>query len=454
MYQLRVFIILLLIILGTVEISAQTLDTNRKLKVYNFEIKEDIGPNATRKTVKAFEEANTFGADLIILSLNTYGGLVGDADSIRTKILNSKIPVYAFIENNAASAGALISIACHKIFMRKGANIGAATVVDQSGAAAPDKYQSYMRSKMRATAETRGRNPDIAEGMVDGNMVVEGVNKAGQIITLTTTEAIKNGYCEGQRETLQEVLAKEGISDYDLKTQTVTRMDRLIGFLINPAVSGVLIGLILGGIYYELRTPGIGFPLLVSVVSALLYFAPLYLEGLAANWEILLFIVGLILLGLEILVIPGFGVAGIAGISLIFASFVLTTINNVNFDFSNTQSADLNVALTKVVSALFGFIILMLLFGGSFVNSPLFRKLALQTTLEGKATPLDNKKDSDNNLIGAIGKTITDLKPHGKIEILGKQYEGMARSGFIESNQSIKIVEIRGGDYLVVKHEV
>jgi membrane-bound serine protease (ClpP class) len=451
MYQLRVFIILLLIIFGAAEISAQTLDTNRKLKVYNFEIKEDIGPNATRKTVKAFEEANAFGADLIILSLNTYGGLVGDADSIRTNILNSKIPVYAFIENNAASAGALISIACHKIFMRKGANIGAATVVDQSGAAAPDKYQSYMRSKMRATAETRGRNPDIAEGMVDGNMVVEGVNKAGQVITLTTSEAIKNGYCEGQRETLQEVLAQEGISDYDLKTQAVTRMDRLIGFLINPAVSGVLIVLILGGIYYELRTPGIGFPLLVSVVSALLYFAPLYLEGLAANWEILLFIVGLILLGLEVFVIPGFGVAGIAGISLIFASFVLTTINNVDFDFSNTETADLNVALTKVVAALFGFIILMLLFGGTFVNSPLFKKFALQTTLEGKATALDTKKDSDQNLIGTIGICITDLKPHGKIEILGKQYEGMARNGFIEANSTVKIVEIRGGDYLVIK---
>jgi membrane-bound serine protease (ClpP class) len=335
--------------------------------------------------------------------------------------------------------------------MRKGANIGAATVVDQSGAAAPDKYQSYMRSKMRSTAETRGRNPDIAEGMVDGNMVVEGVNKAGQVITLTTSEAIKNGYCEGQRETLQEVLAQEGISDYDLKTQAVTRMDRLIGFLINPAVSGVLIVLILGGIYYELRTPGIGFPLLVSVVSALLYFAPLYLEGLAANWEILLFIVGLILLGLEVFVIPGFGVAGIAGISLIFASFVLTTINNVDFDFSNTETADLNVALTKVVAALFGFIILMLLFGGTFVNSPLFKKFALQTSLEGKATALDTKKDSDQNLIGTIGICITDLKPHGKIEILGKQYEGMARNGFIEANSSVKIVEIRGGDYLVIK---
>jgi len=125
-------------------------------RVYKFDVKEEIGPPVWRKMQQAFEEANEWDADLILLHMNTYGGMVTHADSMRTKILNSKIPVWVFIDNNAASAGALISIACDSIYMRKGANIGAATVVNQTGEQMPDKYQSYMRSTMRSTAEAKG----------------------------------------------------------------------------------------------------------------------------------------------------------------------------------------------------------------------------------------------------------------------------------------------------------
>ncbi|KAB2918311.1 MAG: nodulation protein NfeD, partial [Bacteroidetes bacterium] len=224
----------------------------KKLKIVKFSIHEEIAPKATRKTMRAFEEAERVKADLIILDLNTYGGLVSDADSIRTRILNSKIPVYVFIENNAASAGALISIACNKIFMRKGATIGAATVVNESGEKVPDKYQSYMRSKMRATAEARGRNPDIAQAMVDGDIVVPGVNDSGKIVTLTTTEAIKHRFCDGEAETVEEMLKQAGVKEYDIVEVQDTAMDGIMGFLMHPGTSGVLILLIFLGIYYEL----------------------------------------------------------------------------------------------------------------------------------------------------------------------------------------------------------
>ena len=113
--------------------------------VYQLDILQEIEPSAWRQTQKAFEFAKKSKADIILIHMNTYGGLVDVADSIRTKIINSPVPVYVFIDNNAASAGALISIACNKIFMRKGANIGAATVVTSDGKAAPDKYQAYMQ---------------------------------------------------------------------------------------------------------------------------------------------------------------------------------------------------------------------------------------------------------------------------------------------------------------------
>jgi membrane-bound serine protease (ClpP class) len=203
--------------------------------------------------------------------------------------LNSRIPVWVFIDDNAASAGALIAIACDSIYMKPGGKIGAATVVNQTGEQVPDKFQSYMRATMRATAEAQGkdtivsgsdtllvwrRDPAIAEAMVDPKLYVEGISDTGQVLTFTANEAVLNGYSEGTAESMEEVIAKLGLEEYTLKTYTPSSMDKVIGFLINPLVSGVLIMIIIGGIYFELQSPGIGFALGASIVAALLYFAP------------------------------------------------------------------------------------------------------------------------------------------------------------------------------------
>ena len=124
---------------------------------YVIEIKQDIDKSSCRKLTMGLKEASQIGADYIILHLNTYGGAVDAADSMRTAILHSPIPVVAFIDIQAASAGALISIACDSIYMRNGSSIGAATVVNQNGEVMPDKYQSFMRAMMRATAESHGK---------------------------------------------------------------------------------------------------------------------------------------------------------------------------------------------------------------------------------------------------------------------------------------------------------
>src|SRR6056297_2784319 len=154
-------LLVVLLILPVVYIS-EAGENSEKL-VYKFNIKEEIAPAIWRQTQQAFEAADTLGADVFLIHMNTYGGTVLDADSIRTKILQSTIPVYVFIDNNAASAGALISVACDSIYMRPGGSIGAATVVNQTGQAMPDKYQSYMRSTMRATAESHGKDTLILE---------------------------------------------------------------------------------------------------------------------------------------------------------------------------------------------------------------------------------------------------------------------------------------------------
>src|SRR5690606_39468413 len=154
------------------------------------------------------------GADMIIIHMDTYGGAVNEADDIRTMILESPVPTHVFIDKDAASAGALIAIACDSIYMAPGASIGAATVVvGGTGEAAPDKYQSYMRSIMRSTAEAKGRDPKIAEAMVDEKLVIEGITEAGSVVTFSVSEAITHGFCEGQVKSIEEIVERQGLED-------------------------------------------------------------------------------------------------------------------------------------------------------------------------------------------------------------------------------------------------
>lgn len=416
-------------------------------KVYTFDLKDEIGPSALRMVQKAFDEAKDKKADVILIRMNTYGGLLDKADSIRTRILHSAIPVIVFIDNNAASAGALIAISCNKIYMRKGGNIGAASVVNQEGELAPDKYQSYMRSMMRATAEARGRNPLIAEGMVDGKTVLPGINKEGQVITLTADEAVKNGYCEGIAENTAEVLKAAGITKYETIEQKVSTLDRLISFLINPAISGVLILLILGGIYYEMQAPGMGFPSVVAVCAAVLYFAPLYLEELALNWEILVFVVGLILIALEIFLFPGFGVAGISGITLVTGALILSMIRNIDFDFSMSSDDEVLKALLTVFFAITGFITFLVFFGSSMMKSKAFQRLILTSTLADSKAPVE--PDQLVSLLKMEGIAVTDIRPMGKAEIDGRIVVVHSMSTFIPRGSKVRVMREGEGKYWI-----
>ncbi len=411
---------------------------------------EEIAPPAWRKTKEAFEEAEKLNADIIIIQMNTFGGALDAADKIRTKILESKIPVYVFIDNNAASAGALISIACDSIYMRKGASIGAATVVNQTGEVLPDKYQSYMRSMMRSTAETNGRNPEIAEAMVDPSVFIEGIIDSGKVLTFTTTEAIKYKYCEGTAETIRDVLKASGIKNYEIKKQYLSPLDYFIDFLINPIVSGILIMVIIGGIYFELQTPGIGFPLIAALTAAALYFAPLYLEGLASHWEILVFLVGLILLALEVFVIPGFGVAGISGIFLIIIGLTLSLIGNVGFDFTGVPMNGVIKSLITVIISIFLGLIGSFYFGRKVLTSNIFGHLALETVQnsnEGFTASYEDVKQ----MIGKKGIAYTILRPAGKIMIDNDLYDATALNGFIDKGELIEVVKYETSSLFVKK---
>ncbi|HXI01256.1 MAG TPA: NfeD family protein [Sphingobacteriaceae bacterium] len=420
-----------------ISLVANVLYAQNKKTVYTFSLKEEIGPSAWRTTKKALANAEAGKAQVILLKMNTFGGMVDYADSIRTALLGTKIKTIVFIDNNAASAGALIAIACDKIYMRKGASIGAASVVNPKGEIMPEKYQSYMRGLMRTTAETKGRDPRIAEAFVDPDVNIDSLKPKGKVLTLTTLEAIKTGYCAGMADNIDDVLKAEGYIDYIVTNHQVSWADRMISLLISPAISGLLILLIIGGIYFEMQSPGIGFALLVAVVAALLFFAPLYLEGLAANWEIALFIIGVLLIALEIFVIPGFGVVGILGLIFIISALTLSLVMNNFFDFTVTGSERLSGAFLLVVGSIIASIVLCVIFGRAILKTSVFQRLVLQD--EQRSQMGYSVSRSNPELEAKIGIAYTDLRPSGKVEIEGKYYDAVAMDGYIEKGSRIFI---------------
>lgn len=408
---------------------------------YRIRLDQNIDPAARRLVTLGLEKAATADADYILLDLNTYGGAVDAADSIRNAILRCDRPVISFVNMQAASAGALISIACDSIYMKTGSSIGAATVVDQAGNVMPDKYQSFMRGMMRSTAQATGRDPKIAESMVD----------TANVLSLTPSEAIEVGFCEGVCEDEFEVARKVAGSDGFIirnMEDDISWLDRLIQFLLNPLLQSIFMMMIIGGIFVEIRTPGIGLPLVTAIVGALLYFAPAYLGDLVSYWEILLFVVGLVLIGVEIFVLPGFGVCGILGIIAVVLSLAFAMVDNAElFHWDGSLNLQpilrpIGIVIISASAAIFGSVLLVrkLFATRSFDHIALRQELKADEGFTGVASGLES-------FVGETVTVFTDLRPSGKVKTAdGRIFEATLKfGGFAEKGTSLTVISAEQG---------
>ncbi|MGK7390496.1 MAG: NfeD family protein [Candidatus Cyclobacteriaceae bacterium M2_1C_046] len=417
-----------------------------------LEIRSEIDPRTSRYLDLGLKRAREMDADIVIIDMDTYGGLVTDAKDMVENILDYEKPIWTFINKDAASAGALISIATDSIYMAPGANIGAATVVTGQGEAAPDKYQSYMRSTMRSTAEEKGRDPKIAEAMVDESIDLDTLAPAGQVLTLTTSEAIAVGYAEAKVSSIEEILERNNIDNYVIERYELGTTEKVIAFFINPFISGILILVIVGGLWFELQTPGVGFPILASVTALILYLVPYYIHGLAENWEIIAFVVGVILLMVELFVIPGFGVAGISGVILTVGSLVMIMLNNDAFDFSMVPFEQIFIALSTTLLALMGSMILLFTGGVRLASSNVFKRVALMDT-QARTLGYTSKFSTEESMVGKTGTAYTVLRPSGKVMIEGMLYDAYTRGGYIDQGQSISVIDDSGNSLKVQEAE-
>ena len=431
-------------------VSAYSQEKHGKDTVYVIEIRQNIDNSSMRKLSLGLEDAQAKGADYIILHLDTYGGAVDAADSMRKAILHAPVPVVAFVDLQAASAGALISIACDSIYMRPGASIGAATVVNQNGEVMPDKYQSFMRGMMRATAEAHGRradgtwfrDPAIAEKMVD---------TAG-VLSFTPDEAIEARYCEGKAGSIDEVIEHIGLEECEIVHQELSPLEKFILLMMSPLLQGIFLMMIIGGIYFEIQSPGLGLPSIIALIGAVLYFSPLYISGLALNWEIVLFILGLILLAVEIFVTPGFGVAGVIGAILSLTALIFAMIDNDTLYFEGKLNLrallePCAIVLVSTVTAL----VLSIWGASKLYPRKSFAYIAQKTELKGDEGWVGVETDSLAACVGQVVTAATEMCPSGKVEYGERQYEAVMEYGSANAGERLKVIRAEGGRLYCVR---
>lgn len=382
----------------------------------------------------------------IFFHIDTFGGLVDAADEIRKTILDIDLLTVAFIDKNAASAGALIALACDSVYMAPGSSIGAATVVQGSGEKAPEKLQSYMRSLMRATAESNGRNPTIAEAMVDESIEIDGIIESGKLLSLSSSEAVKFGIADLIVESKAEIASILKISNPAFVPIAERWEESVLRFLANPVISSILMLMMLGGLYYELQSPGIGFPGAVSVIGAFLFFAPLYIMGLAQSWEIVLFVIGVLLMILEIFVIPGFGLAGLTGITLILFSLGAALIGNIGLAFPEL-SLIASAVWTLSVTLIIGIGLIMSL-AKYLPQNQFFKRLVLEDTLNSTNKPF---YEQEEELTGKTALAVSPLRPSGLILVDGKRVNVVSDGDFIASGEHVIIVSAVGNRIVVTR---
>ena len=400
----------------------------------------DLGlPLTVERGIKEAEEKK---AEYIIFLVNTFGGRVDAATEIKDAIIGTEIKTAAFVNSRAISAGALITLSCDQIFMTKGSTIGAVTPVNQQGQKLTEKQVSYMRAEMRSTCEAKGRDPLIGEAMVDESIVIPDISEEGKLLTLTAEEALNLGFAD------KIIEDEKALSDYlGIKNRTdvtVSLKETIVRLLTHSAVASILLTLGMVGIFFELRSPGFGFPGIIGILAFTAFIMSHYILRMA-NWmEISAVIIGLILITLEIFVIPGFGFAGISGIILVFGGLYFSMISDIPYmsDYISAGAALSTIIILSVVFTVLSYKVL--------IKTKTFRKLTLQ---DDPATASNLKVDADSSLIGKRGFAVTVLRPSGKVDIDGIIYQAVSNGNYIVKDAKVIVKKIESNNIVVAEEK-
>lgn len=391
---------------------------------------------------RSVREAAASGAAAVVLDMDTPGGRVDAAERISDALADSPIPVYTLVNRRAFSAGALIALSTDRIYMRPGSVIGAATPVDGSGTKAPEKIVSAMRSEMRALAETAGLDPEIAAAMVDEDVEIEGVVEAGKLLTLTTEEAVDVGYAT-EVDDLPALLEELGLQDRVIVTARANWAERVVRFFSNPVVAPFLLTLGFLGLITEIKTPTFGLAGMAGVLSLALFFGSHMLVGLAGWEDVIIFGVGLALVGVEVFLIPGFGLFGLVGGIGILAGLYLSLLGGLPTSPDFTR-AGLVISTTIVLIAVSAWVLIRTLPGSSRLAKSGIFLLDRTDRAIGYESAVRR-----SDLVGKVGKAVTDLRPSGTALFGDERIDVVSESSWIMEGTPVRVVSAEGYRHVV-----
>ncbi|MGH7477669.1 MAG: NfeD family protein [Longimicrobiales bacterium] len=397
---------------------------------------------------RSIAEAEAANARALILDIETPGGRVDAAQRIVNALTSAGLPVIAYINHRAYSAGALIALAADDIYMRPSSVIGAATPITGEGQTASEKIVSAMRSEMRTLAEARELDPRIAEAMVDEDIAIEGLVERGKLLTLTTQEAARVGYATEIAD-FDALLAALGLEGAEVRATSPNWAEGVVRFLTHPTVAPFLLSLGFLGLLIEIKTPTLGLAGVTGAGALALFFGSHMIVGLAGWEELILFGLGLVLLGIEIFVVPGFGVFGVAGIAGMLAGIYLSLVG------SFATMADYSTAAGVLSAA----VVLVLVSAWVLLRTlPRNRRLISSGVMLREETGRETGYVSAavrGELVGLEGVAATDLRPAGTGVFADERIDVVAESGWIQSGTPIRIVRSEGYRHVVrVVHQL
>ena len=466
--------------------------------VHIVNIRDQIGSGIRVYISNGIERAENANADAIIFDVDTPGGRVDAAVDIIDAIQDTEIPTIAYVNREAISAGAMISIACNQIVMTSGGTIGDSAPVSVQGEEAGEKALSYVRKTIQSTAERQGHNAHIAVAMVDKKRVLvrladgkiesyrpdiyekrrldgkemEVISAEGELLTLTTDEALTYGFAHGRAESIEELLAMYRIVEIDGVRKALTEeaavqkqeeigaesiqfikslegastdealvslADRIVIFLTSPLISSILLSLGIFGLWIEIQSPGFGVPGMLGLLCLGIFFGGHMLSQIDAQWAALAFVLGVGLILVEVFVLPGFGVAGISGIILMFGSIFYVFKSAYQFETAILAFSSVIVLTAAGVIAAFYL----------FPKTRAWKHFALATEMSSDIGYHSAGDEDFQSYIGQIGTAITPLRPAGTIRLGGKRVDVLTAGDFIASETPVKVIEVEGSKVFV-----
>lgn len=410
------------------------LKADSEQKVYIIPLEETVEKGLSQYIKRTISDAKSEQVDHIIIEIDTLGGAVDGALEIADTLRSSEIPITAFINRRAISAGAYIALNADQIYMAPGGQMGSAAIITGDGNAADDKAQSLWLSEMKESAERNGRDPIYALAMADKDVdLPEYAAGKGDLLTLETKQALEVGYSEGTAENRKDLLNQLNLNGASIIEAEESFAEKIARFLTNPVVVPILLSIGSIGLVVELYSPGFGVAGFMGLTSLFLFFYGHLVAGLAGMESIILFFIGIILIIAEFFV-PS-GIIGIVGFVSIITSLYIASGDFVHMTIS---------LLTSFAVAIIAAILLVKVFGK---RMNIFKKLILRDSTNTESGYVSNK--SRTELLGLEGVALTSLRPSGTAVIVEERLDVVTEGGYITQGQKVKVVKVEGSRIVV-----